>query len=95
MVTLKHAPTDVVGDNLCKLKGLIGTLSALAAGAEDMMIEDEDLSWTFIVLDGLVTEIQTDLKALEENDDEPEEPQAMAEPEVQVPTKIPRTKKGV
>lgn len=79
MVTLVTVPSDVIGDDLAKLKGLLGTLSAVSLRWDGECLDPEDLAWALIVMNELVIKIKKDLIALEEwEEDEPEETEEAA-----------------
>ena len=59
-----NAPSDVLGDDIAKIKGIIGTMNALCSSASEP-IETENLAWTLIVLEELIATLEDDLKQVD------------------------------
>ncbi len=57
-------PSDVLGDDIARIKGIIGTMTALCS-SEGEPIETENLVWTLIVLEELIATLEDDLKEVE------------------------------
>ena len=58
------APSDVLGDDIARIKGIIGTMSGLCS-SEGEPIATENLVWTLIVLEQLITDLEDDLKEVD------------------------------
>ena len=59
-----NAPSDVLGDDIAKIKGIVGTMNSLCSSASEP-IERENLAWTLIVLEELITILEDDLQEVD------------------------------
>ena len=60
------APSDVIGDHVGMLKGLVGMMGSLVCD-DSLPVESDDLSWTLLLMSELLEHLHNDLHVLDEH----------------------------